>query len=953
MTPERWRQISDIFHAAIDRDWNSRERFLEDACRHDPALRAEVDALVAAHGAAGSFGHALDATMTLPAGTQLGFYEIQELIGAGGMGDVYRARDTRLGRDVAIKVLPPAFTQDRDRLTRFEREARVLASLNHPNIATIHGIEESGDIHALVMELVEGRTLAETIDASGVLTPSALVIARQIAGALATAHQKGIVHRDLKPANVKLRADGVVKVLDFGLAKVFGDTQPDDSATVTSAGTHGGAVLGTPAYMSPEQARGQPVDARTDVWAFGCVLYEMLTRTRAFRGETATDTLAAVIHKEPDWNLLPGSSPDRVKQLLQRCLQKDPTRRLRDMADIGIQLDEPPVPVVSPRAQTRVRVRRTWPWLAAAVAVLLLIGGAFAWRAWRGPGDTEPLRAVPLTSFRGAVRAPSLSPDGTHMAFSWNGDQHTNFDIYVQQIGAGDPIQLTKNPANDYGPSWSPDGRTIAFLRRESSAGSIEVRLIPPLGGPERKLADIHLPLLSGQQNSVSWCPDSTCVVVSDAPAEGKPDAVFAIDLDTTQKRQLTFPEGRVTDTFPVVSPDGRALIFLRKSTPTSGVFYRLPLKDHFTPDGQPIALTAPLRAGQAAWLPNGREILFHGRSALWRLDALKGGTPSRLLTIGQDGYTPTVAPMADGSVRLVYGHSYSDLNVWRVDTPAAGTPASSAPVAAIVSTREDSIASLSPDGTHAAFLSDRSGEFEAWVAAIDGSSPVPLTAPADNPGFPRWSPKGDQIVFHADPHARADVFSVSSAGGMRPRLLTLDTLGGAFPSFSRDGNWIYFSQIQSGGNRTILKMPASGGRPVQVTRDHGTMPIESYDQDYLYFVEATDRPSPVFRVPLPNGTPSKALEGVVVVNGAYDVVERGIYYIDQVSGDTGAFYSDLPGGETRLRYYDFATNRSITVANNLGMVYLGLSASRDGRTILYTRIDSAVEELMLVDKFR
>src|SRR5262245_31824712 len=282
----------------------------------------------------------------LPIGTRVGAYEVTGVVGSGGMGDVYRARDTKLGRDVAIKVLPAAFTQDRERLTRFDREARVLASLNHPNIATIHGIEESGDVRALVMELVDGRSLADAIDAPGALTPNALVVARQIAGALAAAHEKGIVHRDLKPANIKLRADGVVKVLDFGLAKVFGGSETENSPTITAAGTGHGAVLGTPAYMSPEQARGQAVDVRTDVWAFGCVLYEMLTRTRAFRGDTVTDTLAAIVHQEPDWNLLPGTTPEAVKRLLQRCLQKDPQRRLRDIADIGIQLeDAPPVSV--------------------------------------------------------------------------------------------------------------------------------------------------------------------------------------------------------------------------------------------------------------------------------------------------------------------------------------------------------------------------------------------------------------------------------------------------------------------------------------------------------------------------------------------------------------------------------------------------------------------------------
>jgi eukaryotic-like serine/threonine-protein kinase len=280
----------------------------------------------------------------LSGGTRLGPYEILGAIGAGGMGEVYRARDAKLGRDVALKVLPEAFARDADRMARFQREAKVLASLNHPNIASIYGLEDSGATHALVMELVEGPTLADRIRRGAIPVDEALPIAKQICEALEYAHERGIVHRDLKPANVKVTNDDAVKILDFGLAKAIeGDASSIDistSPTISHMVTQAGVLLGTAAYMSPEQAKGRPVDRRADIWAFGCVLYEMLTAKMAFGGETVTDILAAIVRAEPDWTLLPGATPLRVRVLLQRCLQKDPKQRLRDIGDARIAIDE-------------------------------------------------------------------------------------------------------------------------------------------------------------------------------------------------------------------------------------------------------------------------------------------------------------------------------------------------------------------------------------------------------------------------------------------------------------------------------------------------------------------------------------------------------------------------------------------------------------------------------------
>src|SRR5580692_5525798 len=313
--------------------------------------------------------------MPFAPGTKLGPYEIASAIGAGGMGEVYQAHDTKLGRDAAIKVLPEAFAHDADRLSRFQREAKMLAALNHPNIATIYGLEQSGGTSYLVMELVPGETLAQRVKREGAVPiEEALGIAKQIAEALEAAHEKGIIHRDLKPANVKVTPEGKVKVLDFGLAKAFaGDATTEDisnSPTLSRAATMQGVILGTAAYMSPEQARGKAVDKRTDIWAFGCVLYELLTGKQAFHGEDITDILAAVVRAEPDWQALPPATPLKVRDLLRRCLKKDKTLRLRDAGDARIEIHEiltaPPV-TDSPSPQPR----SAFPWIAATAALLI------------------------------------------------------------------------------------------------------------------------------------------------------------------------------------------------------------------------------------------------------------------------------------------------------------------------------------------------------------------------------------------------------------------------------------------------------------------------------------------------------------------------------------------------------------------------------------------------------
>jgi serine/threonine protein kinase len=400
VSSERVARIETLYQAARTRTPVARAAFLAEACGSDDELRREVESLLQQDGhSLGSVPSAtIDHRAALVRGATMGLYRIIEPIGAGGMGEVYRAHDPKLGRDVAVKVLPRSFAADPDRRARFEREARLLAALNHPNIAQIHGLEEFGTSRALVMELVEGPTLADRIAYGRLPIAEALPIARQIADALEAAHEQGIVHRDLKPANIKVREDGTVKVLDFGLAKALeppSGAWPDrgDSPTVTAAAmTKNGVILGTAAYMSPEQMRGQAIDKRADVWGFGCVLYELLTGHRAFLGETLSDTIAAVLERDPAWEHLTPSTPANVRRLLKRALEKEPKRRLRDIADARLDLEEiaDEGGVAGTRGRDYRRARYVGWLVAGGMLVALTVTAAIAFRSLR-PGGVGPL----------------------------------------------------------------------------------------------------------------------------------------------------------------------------------------------------------------------------------------------------------------------------------------------------------------------------------------------------------------------------------------------------------------------------------------------------------------------------------------------------------------------------------------------------------------------------------
>jgi serine/threonine protein kinase/Tol biopolymer transport system component len=968
ITPERWRQVTGVFHAALACHASGRTAYLDQVCAGDDGLREEVEAMLAAHQDLRGFGDrpvglSIDNERRLwqamLVGETLGRYTIESKLGEGGMGVVYKAHDTRLERTVAIKVLPHDKVSDPARKQRFVQEARAASALNHPNIVTVHDICSEAGMDFIVMEHLAGKTLDRTIPAKGLRMAQALHYGIQITDALAKAHEAGIIHRDLKPSNVMVTDEGRVKILDFGLAKLLEPMDPSVEATTLMSMTEEGVVIGTAAYMSPEQAEGRTLDGRSDIFSFGSVLYEMVTGRKPFSGESPLSLLAKVVTEDPvPPSSLTRSLPPELERTILRCLRKDPARRYQTMADLKVALEDVERES-APRTQVGAALWRRWIWIAVP-AVLLLTVGSFAWRTWRSPQNTEPLRAVPLTSLPGAERYPSLSPDGNYVAFTWNGPKQDNADIYVQQIGVGSPLRLTNDQGNDHSPAWSPDGRWIAFLRGQSEVGKSEVRLIPPLGGPERKLADIRPRADLLRAATLAWCPASDCIVVTDSVGEDKPDALFAISLESREKRQLTYPQHPlVGDTDPAVSPDGRWLVFRRNNRPFVGELYRLQLETGLNPVGEPSRLTQLLASSGPAWTPDSKEILFPAKQSLWRLAVSGESPPARLPFVGEDGLMPTVSrPKPGGLARLVYMRSFQDTNIWRVDTSAAGAPASSPPRVVISSTRFDSGAEFSPDSRQVAFMSSRSGESEVWLADPDGGNAVQLTSMGATPGFPQWSPDGALITFHSDAEG-PEIYVIPAAGG-KPRNVTSHPAWDAFPSFSRDGRWVYFSSNRGARavDRQIWKTPASGGEADQVTNGIGAAARESPDGAYLYYVEALDRPSPLWRQPTSGGAPVRVLDGVVLVSREFVVLKGGIYYIDRPSSNaqvsfSGPFGTGGIAGEARLQYFDFATGKSRTVTRNLGNVGLGLTVSSDGRTILYSRVDSSVDDLMLVENFR
>ncbi len=870
--------------------------------------------------------------MPLSPGSKLGPYEILAPLGAGGMGEVYKARDTRLDRVVAIKVLLSSKVADAEHQRRFVQEAKAASALDHPNIVVLYDIACDDGIDFMVMEYVAGKTLDQAIPSKGLRTGETLRYAIQIADALAKAHGAGIVHRDLKPGNIMVREDGQVKVLDFGLAKLSERPAGVKDATLTARQqTEEGAILGTIAYMSPEQAEGRPLDSRSDIFSFGDVLYEMLTGQKAFHGDSQLSTMSAILRDEPKpiGELVP-DIPRDLEKIIQRCLRKDPSRRFQHMADLKVALlevkEESESGVVERASASVPRKTKRLP-AYAVVAVLALIAGAGArWQFSRGH-KAVPAKTIPFTSF-GSEKSPAFSPDGKLIAFSWSGPNRDNWDIYVQQIGAGSPLRLTTDPGFDSSPVFSPDGRYIAFTRNARA-----LMLVPVLGGAERKIGTV-----SG--NSIDFSPDGKTLAVSDRASSAEPTGIFLVSVETGQKRQLTSPKSPTADITPRFSPDGQTIAFDRDITAQLADIDTVPVHG-----GEAKRVCGDNRAIDGlAWMPDGRRLVYASRRAgtaqeLWMVKG-SGGAPQALPIAGENAYQPAIARIGN---RLAYVRSIYDENIWRLDLNGDTRHASGEPVKLIASTWVDNAPQYSPDGKKIAFGSDRSGSFEIWVSSADGSNAVQLTFLAGHSGTPRWSPDSRRIAFDASVNGNADIYAIDADGGA-PRRLTTNPANDTVPSWSSNGQWIYFASDRTGRSE-IWRAAADGGRETQITQQGGYDPRESPDGKTLYYLKQRNV-SAIWRAQPEGGAESVAAESVVTDFGRWQPVSDGIYLVQRVA-------ASKPVGE-QIQFFDFATGKANLIAalTKLASGYGGFCVSPDRRHLLVAQVDQNDSDVMLVENF-
>jgi serine/threonine protein kinase/WD40 repeat protein len=896
-------------------------------------------------------------------GRTVSHYQILEKLGEGGMGVVYKALDTHLDRLVAVKVLPHEKVADADRKRRFIQEAKAASALNHPNIVTIYDIDSAEGIDFMAMELVVGTTLDGRIPRHGLRPNEVLKYAVQVADALAVAHKAGIVHRDLKPGNLMLTGQGLVKVLDFGLAKLTERSEcggGDEATRTLKPETEEGTIIGTVSYMSPEQAEGKKVDARSDIFSFGAVLYEMVTGRRAFQGDSRLSTLTAILREEPKpaGQVVEGL-PRELERIIGRCLRKDPERRFQAMPDLKVALAELKEESDSgtlgavPAPKQSYRRRLAWTVVLVVVAGVMLA----LWFARSGVETPESLlTAVPLTTYPGFQIEPSFSPDGSQIAFSWDGPRQDNPDIYVKVVGtAGAPLRLTTDPARDYSPAWSPDGRFIAFLRRLSLEKSA-LLVIPALGGPERKVGEVsgrprEADLAGGPL--LAWAPEGNSLVTSDRDSLTGPDALSLLSIETGEKRKLTFPSPQLFgDSSPAFSADGRTLAFIRSTDYGFGDLYLLPISKELKPAGEPQRITFENQAASAAWLEDGRGIVYSqfGLLPISKISAPgsagREGKPQSL-TIPY-GHTLGLATSRRGG-RLAYAHMIFHSNLWLLPAPLLDVShnahdvikpgASGAPF--IPSTRNDFMPQFSPDGKRIAFVSDRSGNREIWVCDSDGTNSTQLTF--GGPGgvtTPRWSPDSERIAFDGDAAGQSDIWVIGVNGG-KPLRMTTHPANDGNPSWSRDGQWIYFDSART-GQQQLWKIPANGGEEIQVTRNGGFAPLESQDGKFLYYVKSLVDTS-LWKIPVGGGPGAEVLEGVSD-------------YLDLAIMDGGVVFVPTRN-RASLQFFSFATNNIRLLANFDRPIALsenaGLSVSPDGRWILCTHFEQAGSELMLVENLR
>ncbi len=882
--------------------------------------------------------------MALPIGTKLGPYEILSPLGAGGMGEVYRARDSRLDRDVAIKVLPDSMTRDLDRIARFEREAKVLASLNHSNIGAIHGFESAEARKFLVLEYVEGETLAQRLKVGALPVDEALEVGKQIAEALETAHEKGIVHRDLKPGNVMVRPDGTVKVLDFGLARAMADdstsiTGISDSPTVTTpvraySPTIPGVIMGTAGYMSPEQARGKPVDKRSDIFSFGCVLYEMLTGEQPFRGETVTDSLGAILHREPDWSRLPADTPRMVRTLLRRSLAKDRKSRLQDVGDARLFIDEAMQrDDVEDGARLKVTGPRSGHMVWLVVGAIALVGVTF-WASIALRSEPSEDRRVmfaelmPPTemSFTFREGAPALSPDGGMIVFvAQDTEKKNRLCLRKFEQPRARMMEGTEDAAY---PFWSPDGRSIGYfadgkLKRVEIAGGVPTVIC----GAEKSAGATW-----GTTGVIAFATgeDNNPVIYKVSAAGGSPEEIASVGVEkVARKRHPSFLPDGVHFLYSVRSGEagGNGVMIGSLKEPESKKLLEASSNAIYAPPGfilywsddalrarpfdpatltftgDPVALAPDARlepdVGLAHFTVSAQGTLayFSGKAATTRSQlVLFDRTGQRQGVVGEPGnyYSPRFSP--DGT-RIAVDNSGVENNgdVWIYDIARAGS------VRLTSDPADESQPVWAPAGDAMVFFSSKAGRRDLWLKRLGASVPAAPLMETELSETPcDWSPDGKHILFgqkmsDREIEVQLRVFTLETKEVAPLKGTSLIQPDEDDARFSPDGRWLAYSSTEYGRSEVFVQSFPDGGERHQVSSGGGLGPRWHRDGGELVYLTLDGT---IMSVALEEGWPGRALEaqGLFKVERRFkdsaddfDMTGDGkVFLVNTALGDTG-----------------------------------------------------------------
>jgi serine/threonine protein kinase/Tol biopolymer transport system component len=980
MTPERWQRVESLVRAALERPAAERNDFLTEGCAGDEELRRKAESLLsfrvraeAEDFAGGALGEAANGSPNTTraetlAGHMLGQYRVEREIGRGGMGEVYLARDTRLDRPVALKLLPPFLTSDADRVRRFEREARAASSLNHPNIITVHEFGEADGLRLIVTEYVEGRTLRGLIEAGELKLGQALDTAIQIASALAAAHRVGVVHRDVKPENVMVREDGYIKVLDFGLAKPTAKPQPAPLArpgdtAPTMLVTDPGMIMGTASYMSPEQTHGSEVDGRSDIFSLGIVLYEMVTGHKPFQGETISHTIVAILEREPaPLSQYAPEAPPELQQIVWKALRKNPAERYQTMDEMLSELRELREEVTfrarqemhlsnsgasagAARRNVAAQGRPRHGWGRAALWALALSVVVFSALAFvvhqyvtsrRAASSPPPSVKMSRITANGKIRAVAISRDGRHVAYAAGPIKQQG--VWVMQTGTGSGVQIVP-PAEGVGYeglTFSPDGDYIYYIRKVGNSLS-ELYNVPTLGGTPKRL-------LMNLDSAVEFSPDGRQIA-------------FVRNL------QGSDPLGETNLTVANADGTGERVVATRKSPAYFG--HSLVQKIAWSPDGKYIAcpggnadgpgglrselIAVSLKDGserpltkqkwfyikQAAWLRDGSGLVILGRdqptavSQVWHL-SYPGGELRRLSN-DFSSYDDVSVTADSSTIVTVQGDRLS--NIW------VAPDADAARARQIGDSRDDGFQGVTwtPDG-RVVFTSKVGGNTNIWIMDADGSNRKRLTDSASIDAYPSVSADGRYVVFESDRGDGLSIWRVDIDGGTPFRLT--EGNGAGYPYCSPDGRWVYYSAVGAGQNvRTLWRVPIEGGDPVRVLDKTGALMGISPDGKWLAYAYIDPQAKPqqgVAVIPAEGGTPVNLLDMPVDRLLRWMPDGRALAYIDHRNQNVWA--QPLDGGTPR-QLTDFKTDQTFSFA-----------WSRDGKLLALARGTQTSDVVMITD---